>query len=256
VHPEVTVRKASSAYSPTCENRKDIVSIIKNVVIKQNAPATAVSMLLQVPDLKAFSDSLVSDEDKESFQEHIRKYVDIYLPDCPFEVSRTTRYTSEPEAAIKARKDIEKGEIIYLGGTQTSFIGEEAPDLSDFSITESNRRKILSRMLGPARFANHGCEPNARLEPSESSERVKVIALRKIRAGEEITIFYDHDAFGIGNCDCLCETCKPLPKSRPEKTSRYQLRSIRGEIPLKKSILALMKRRHKELYGCVWPQTK
>ena len=65
MHPEVTVRKASRAYSPTCENRKDIVSIIKNVVIKQNAPATAVSLLLQVPDLKAFSDSLVSDEGKE-----------------------------------------------------------------------------------------------------------------------------------------------------------------------------------------------
>ena len=123
--------------------------------------------------------------------------------------------------------------------------------LGDFSITESNRRKILSRMLGPARFANHDCEPNARLEPSESSEQVKVIALRKIWAGEETTIFYDHDTFGIGNCDCRCETCKPLSKSRPEETSRYQLRPIRGEIPLKKSILALMERRHKDYKGIV-----
>jgi [histone H4]-N-methyl-L-lysine20 N-methyltransferase len=143
------------------------------------------------------------------------------LLDCLFEVLRTTRYTSKPEAVIKARKDIEKGEIIYLSGTQTSFIGGEAPDLSDFSITESNHRKILSRILRPARFANHDCEPNARLEPSESSERVKVIALRKIQAGEEIIIFYDHDAFGIGNCDCFYETYKPLLKSRLEKTSRY-----------------------------------
>ncbi|KAH6667742.1 hypothetical protein B0J14DRAFT_704219 [Halenospora varia] len=65
VYPEVTVRKANSAYSPTVENRKDIVSIIKNVVIKQNAPATAVSLLLQVSDLKTFLDNLVSAEDKE-----------------------------------------------------------------------------------------------------------------------------------------------------------------------------------------------
>jgi hypothetical protein len=149
------------------------------VVIKQNTPVIAVSLLLQFPDLKVFSDSLVLDKDKESFQEHIRTYVDIYLRDYPFEISRTTQYTSEPEAIIKARKDIEKGEIIYLGGTQASFIREEAPDLSNY----------------------------------------------------------------------LYETCKPLPKSRPEKTSRYQLRSIRGEIPLKKSILTLMKRRHEELYG-------
>jgi hypothetical protein len=71
----------------------------------------------------------VSAKDKESFQKHIRKYVDIYLPDYLFKVSRTTRYTSKPEATIKARKAIEKGEIIYLGRTQASFIGEEAPDL-------------------------------------------------------------------------------------------------------------------------------
>jgi hypothetical protein len=143
------------------------------------------------------------------------------LPDCLFEVSRTTRYTSKPEAVIKARKDIEKGEIIYLGETQTSFIREEAPDLSNFSITELNRRKILFRILRPARFANYSYEPNARLEPSELSKRVKVIALRKIRAGKEITIFYNHDAFRIGNCNCLYETCKPFLKSRLEKTSRY-----------------------------------
>jgi len=73
----MTVRKACSAYSLTYENQKDIVSIIENVVIKQNALEAAVSLLLQVPDLKAFLDSLVSDEDKESFQGHIRKYVDI-----------------------------------------------------------------------------------------------------------------------------------------------------------------------------------
>jgi histone-lysine N-methyltransferase SUV420H len=178
------------------------------------------------------------------------------LPDSPFEVSRTTRYTSEPEAAIKARKDIKKGEVMYLCGTQARFIGEEAPDQDDFSITESSRRKIFFRMLGPARFANHDCEPNARLESSESSEEVKVIALRKIWAGEEITIFYDENAFGKGNCDCLCETSKPQYKSTSEQTPRYELRSIRGEILVDKSILALIKHRHKELYGWEWPRTE
>jgi [histone H4]-N-methyl-L-lysine20 N-methyltransferase len=179
---------------------------------------------------------------------HIRKYVDLYLPDCPFEVSRTTRYTSEPEAAIKARRDIEKGEITYLCGTQASFRGAEVPDQDDFSITESGRRKVLFRMLGPARFINHDCEPNARLESSELSEEVKVAALRKIWAGEEITIFYDRNAFGKGNRDCLCETSKPQSKSTIGESPRYQLRSTRGEIPVGKSTLALIKRHHKELY--------
>ena len=177
------------------------------------------------------------------------------MPDCPFEVFRTTRYGFEPEAAIRARKDIEKGEITYLGGMQARFKGDETPDQDDFSITESSRLRIRSRMLGPVRFANHDCEPNARLESNESSEEVKVIALRKIWTGEEITIFYDLNAFGKDNCDCLCETCKPHPKSIVEKPPHYRVRSTREGIPLDEPILELMKCHHKDLYGWEWPRT-
>ena len=140
-------------------------------------------------------------------------------------------------------------------GTQASFTGEEAPDQDDFSITESSRRKILFRMCGPARFANHDCGPNARLESSESYEEVKIIALRKILAGEEITISYDENAFGKDNCDCLCETSQPQLHSIAKQAPHY-LRSIRGEIPIDKSTFALMERRHKELYGWEWPMTE
>ena len=104
-------------------------------------------------------------------------------------------------------------------------------------------------MLGPVRFANHDCEPNARLESNESSEEVKVIALRKIWTGEKITIFYDLNAFGKDNCDCLCETCKPHPKSIVEKPPHYRVRSTREGILLDKLILELMKCYHKDLYG-------
>jgi histone-lysine N-methyltransferase SUV420H len=209
---------------------------------------------LQVPDLKSFSDNLASANEKEDFQKHIRKYVDLYLPDCPFEVSRTTRYSTVPEAALKARKNIERGEIIYLCGTQARFTGKEAPDQDDFSFTESNRRKIRLRMLGPTRFANHACSPNAQLISSESYKEVKIVALRKIWAGEEITISYDKNAFGKDNCDCLCETSKP--QFHAAKQAPHYLRSMRGEIPLDKSILTLMELRHKELYGREWPMTE
>jgi histone-lysine N-methyltransferase SUV420H len=252
--PEVAIRKNRSEYSLACENREDIVSIIKDVAIKQKDPARAVSLLLQVPEFKTFSDNLVSAKHKEDFQRYIRKYVDIYLPDCPFEVFRTARYTPELEAAIRARKDIEKGEITYLCGTQAMFKGDETPDQDDFSITESSRLKIRFRMLGPVRFANHDCEPNARLESNKSSDEVKVIALRKIWTGEEITIFYEWNAFGKDNCDCLCETCKPYPKSTLEKPPYHVVRSMRGEIPLDEPTLGLIKRHHKDLYGWEWPK--
>jgi len=67
---------------------------------------------------------------------------------------------SKPEAIIKVQKDIEKGEIIYLGGTQTSLIKEVASDLSNFSITKLNYRKILFRILRLVCFTNHDYEPN------------------------------------------------------------------------------------------------
>jgi histone-lysine N-methyltransferase SUV420H len=73
--------------------------------------------LLQVPNLKSFLNNLASANEKEDFQKHIRKYVNFYLLDYPFEVSRTTRYSPMPEAALKARKNIKRGEIIYLCGT-------------------------------------------------------------------------------------------------------------------------------------------
>ena len=248
--------KNRSAYSSTWENRNDIVSIIKTVVVNQKDPARAVSLLLQVPVLKKFSDSLLLAKKKDDFQRHIRKYVDLYLSECPFEVSRTIRYGGTPQAAIRARKDIERGDIMYLCGTQAQFIPGEVPDEDDLSVTKSNFRNVVFEMRGPTQFGNHDCKPNAQLESDESSKEVKMIATRKIWTGEEITLSYEKNAFGEKNCDCLCETCKPFFKIPPENIPRYQFRHIRGEIPLDKMTLALMNRHHEELYGWAWPRTE
>jgi histone-lysine N-methyltransferase SUV420H len=175
------------------------------------------------------------------------------LPDCPFEVWRTTRYTSQPEAAIRARVAIEKGsEITYLSGTQARF-DNEAPDNNDFSITESNRHGSIFRKLGPSRFVNHGCEPNAILGFSNSYNEVKVRALKKIWAGDEITISYGKNPFGEDNRDCHCQTCKPQPKNAQSIFSPIQLRSLREEIPLDDFKLVLLQNMHRDLYGLAWP---
>jgi hypothetical protein len=113
-----------------------------------------------------------------------------------------------PRPHSKHGKNIERGEVIYLCGTQARFTGKE----------------------------------------------VKIVALRKIWAGEDITISYDKNAFGKYNCDCLCETSKP--QFHAAKQAPHYLRSMRGEIPLDKSILTLMELRHKELYGREWPMTE
>lgn len=157
--------------------------------------------------------NLPSPREKEWFRRHLRKYVQMYHPDCPFEVTTTNRYIiTQHEAAICARKFIKSGqEIKYLSGTLVSMTKEEELDLGltrkDFSVVMSSRRKTPSFFLGPARFANHDCDANGRLV-TRGNEGMSVMATRNIYEGEEITVSYGEDYFGIDNCECLCLTCE------------------------------------------------
>ncbi|KAI0138604.1 hypothetical protein F4776DRAFT_619158 [Hypoxylon sp. NC0597] len=137
----------------------------------------------------------------------------IYLPDCPFEVSSTNRYTIVThEAAVTARKYIRRGQPIkYLSGIQVLITEKEEKELSkrkkDFSIVVSARNKCASLFMGPARFANHDCGANARLMTTGQAG-IEIIAARDIDIGEEITVTYSENYFGVDNCECLCKTCE------------------------------------------------
>lgn len=182
-------------------------------LIRHASPKTglseATSRLLALPNLQKFSQNLDSDE-KKIFQRHLRKYIEIYLTDCPFEISSTNRYTlTTHEATVVARQAIKKGEIIqYLCGIRVRLTcEEEAIAIGHFSIVFQNRNKALSLFLGPARFLNHSCKANAALFPSERAG-MKVRAVRDIEVGSEITVSYGDDYFGDGNCECLCKSCE------------------------------------------------
>jgi histone-lysine N-methyltransferase SUV420H len=148
-----------------------------------------------LPGLKKFSASLKTDKEKDDFRRHLRKYINIYLPDCPFEVSSTNRYTVVThEAAVTARRFIKKGEVVkYLCGIQVVMTEEEEKHIQssrrDFSIVVSSRNKTSSLFLGPARFANHDCGANARLMTT-GRDGMDIITLMDIEIGEEITVSY------------------------------------------------------------------
>ena len=144
----------------------------------------------------------------------------MWRTECPFEVNTTNRYTKlHDEASVTARKTIRQGEIIkYLSGTLVEITREEEAELKqakrDFSIVVSSRKKTHKMFLGPARFANHDCKPNARLDATKNAEAMQVIALREIQPGEEVTVDYGKDYFGHKNCDCLCATCEAGVKGK------------------------------------------
>jgi [histone H4]-N-methyl-L-lysine20 N-methyltransferase len=190
-----------------------VATILRESAIVDKDPAKAEERLLKLAGIRKFVERLKTEKEKEDFRKHLRKYLNIWLPDCPFEVSTTNRYTIlTHEAAITARKVIPKGITIkYLSGIQVTMTKDEEEDLDlrrrDFSIVMSSRKKSTSLFLGPARFANHDCDANARLVTS-GPRGMSVATVREIDIGEEITVSYGADYFGEENCECLCKTCE------------------------------------------------
>ncbi|KAL6705164.1 histone lysine methyltransferase Set9 [Coniothyrium glycines] len=194
-------------------HEEDIADIIREHVIWAKDSAAAVSKLLQLPGLRKYMTSLKSEGDKEQFKRHLRRYVHIYMPDCPFEVTTTNRYTiTDHEASVTARRDINpREEIRYLTGVQVAMTEQQEKSLElarkDFSLVYSSRKKTRSLFLGPARFANHDCDPNAKLA-TKGYEGMQIVAVKPIDEGEEITVSYGNDYFGDDNEECLCHTCE------------------------------------------------
>ncbi|EPE32704.1 SET [Glarea lozoyensis ATCC 20868] len=214
-----SIRKNRNAYHSTRGVREeDVTSIIQKHVIIEKDLSQAEIELLKLPGLKNFLGSLKTDKEKEDFRKHLKKYISIYLPDCPFEVSTTNRYTIDThEAAVTARRFIKKGEVIkYLCGVQVMMTPEEEKFVQsskrDFSIVISSRKKTPSIFLGPARFSNHDCDANARLSTTGTAG-MEVIAVRDIDLGEEVTVAYGDNYFGEDNCECLCHTCEKRGES-------------------------------------------
>ncbi|KAK0907854.1 histone lysine methyltransferase Set9 [Friedmanniomyces endolithicus] len=208
-----TIRKLNPTYHPSRGVAEETTTdILRRHLIHSRDPSAAHAHLLLLPGIAKYLRQLRTEDEKEHFERHLRKYINIYLPDCPFEVGTTNRYTVlTAEAAIYARKPIRKGEAVkYLSGIQVAMTEAEERLLSsrtDFSIVLSSRRKRPSLFLGPARFANHDCESNARLNTS-GPHGIHIVARRDIGVGEEITVEYGEDYFGEGNGECLCASCE------------------------------------------------
>ena len=86
-------------------------------------------------------------------------------------------------------------------------------------------------MVGPVRFANHSCNPNAEYVASYYRNRkcVKLKALKNIAPGDEITVFYGNDFFGEGNWGCQCPY-KEEHAERPLIFSEQQKKLIKANI--------------------------
>ena len=127
----------------------------------------------------------------ESVEKLIKLYSQVHFPDCPFEMKVTKVYSCQEEWSIVARTTITPGIVPYLSGFQAPLSSEEEQHLESngclFSVMLSSRTGRSSLLIGPARFVNHACIPNAKL--TISGGMIQVLAIREVSANEEITIY-------------------------------------------------------------------
>ncbi|KID86593.1 SET domain protein [Metarhizium guizhouense ARSEF 977] len=249
-----TVPKNRPSYHPSrglSENA--IAKIIQDELVLWKDLAAAEEKLLAMDGLRKFMNKLKTDREKDDFKRHLRRYLQIYLPDCPWEVSSTNRYTIvSHEASITARRYIKRNESIkYLSGIQVVITPEEETEIAarkkDFSMVISSRSKSTSLFMGPARFANHDCNANAKLMTT-SNAGIEIVAVRPIESGEEITVTYGESYFGEDNCECLCGTCEKALRNgwEPEEGAVSIQTSAEEDRP---ETYALRRRRREDSVG-------
>jgi SET domain-containing protein len=93
---------------------------------------------------------------------------------------------------------------------------------------ELNSRWMIdgSPRYNVARYINHSCRPNA--QPVIRKGRIKIVALRSIPPGEEITYDYGREYFDffIKERGCRCAKCRAKPAVR-----RTKRRTVRKRKP-------------------------
>lgn len=123
-------------------------------------------------------------------------------------VVKQTRYGAGK--GLYAGEDIKKGAFIveYTGKKLPNSIADYLGTRYIFDL-ENGFSIDGSPMSNKARWVNHSCNPNAEYELDEEESRVRVLAKRSIKAGEEITVDYGDEYFNefIKPKGCKCAAC-------------------------------------------------
>jgi len=109
---------------------------------------------------------------------------------------------------VYADEDIQKGELIqHLKGEivrQTSWHDDHPASMKTwFGL---RKRTWIDPGKGPFSYLNHSCEPNGAMSGPKT-----LVALKKIKRGEEITVDYsltDPDPNWSMHCKCGSRTCR------------------------------------------------
>ena len=101
---------------------------------------------------------------------------------------------------VFAAKAIEPAEVVWDYDGEERWIKDIPPELWQYCFQVDYDRYVLPAEGSPGWFMNHSCEPNCVI-----MGRTKVVALRRIQPGEEVTFDYSTNVGWDGfSMECAC----------------------------------------------------
>lgn len=133
----------------------------------------------------------------------------------PFAIRPTIIYSSVPEFSVVATATLAKDNIIQgLLGVLVPLDDStllQSPGVKR-SMIEVGKTKKSMRLMGPLSRVNHDCDDfSAEFYLDRKLDGFQLLGIRSIRQilrGEEVTVRYSGDYFGVMNEDCLCASCE------------------------------------------------
>ncbi|HUI00303.1 MAG TPA: SET domain-containing protein-lysine N-methyltransferase [Nitrososphaerales archaeon] len=109
---------------------------------------------------------------------------------------------------VFAARIIESGELVWDYGGEERWINDIPAEVWQYCFQVDYDRYVLPERGSPGWFMNHSCEPNCVI-----MGRTRIVALRRISRGEEVTFDYSTnvgwDGFSM-ECKCGSGSCRKV----------------------------------------------
>lgn len=164
---------------------------------------------------------------------------------------------------LELQKKVKAGELIheYVGEVITQKMmdqrmeehKEKFPHDKNMYVMHLDSDQYIDAryMSNTSRFINHSCEPNCRLQKwwVGDRNRIAIVAIRDIKAFEELTYDYQFDTSNASDFICCCgsKTCRGTLAPKPlKKTPDVSRQKVKSKAQIRKDKRILEKREEKK----------
>lgn len=159
----------------------------------------------------------------------------IAFPNCPVTFTPVRAFRARREIGVMATQDLAENTLLYeVCGLLSNSVPGKGKYIS--SLQSDVDEEVVRVLVGPVRFVNHCCDPNAtvsrgsakqRCSPGQIEQdrgRVYLRTRKVVRRGEELTADYGSEFFNKDS-PCSCNTPKCRTRKPTGLTIKLQARN-------------------------------